>query len=168
MALGLATGLLGLAIMTQSRGALWSLALSLVIVFAISPARMRTWVYLLVPALLMVYEFPKLNRYWLEGPVAVGGGVGARTLVVAAITAAFMGMILALLERWVKVSRKATAIIGTVVLVAVLAGSIYGAFTLTRDAAARQVALADLAAVLRTDHCRLGFCPRVAFHHDLL
>ena len=48
--------------------------------FIISPARLRLLFYLLVPALLMVYEFPNLNRYWLEGPDAVGGGLGARTL----------------------------------------------------------------------------------------
>jgi len=72
VALGLATGLLGMAIMTQSRGAIWSLGITLVIMFIVSPARIRTLLYLLVPALLMVYEFPNLNRYWLEGPQAVG------------------------------------------------------------------------------------------------
>ena len=70
VALGLATGLLGLAIMTQSRGAIWSLAITLVLTFIVSPARLRTLFYLMVPALLMVYEFPNLNRYWLEGPEA--------------------------------------------------------------------------------------------------
>ncbi len=123
MALGLATGLLGLAIMTQSRGAMWSLAITLVLTFIVSPARLRTLFYLIVPALLMVYAFPTLNRYWLEGPDAVGGGVGARTLVVVSITAAFIGMIVALLERWVRVSRRMKAIFGTVVLVGVVGSS---------------------------------------------
>lgn len=132
-ALGLATGLLGLAIMTQSRGALWSLGISLLVMFAVSPARMRTFVYLLVPALLMVYEFPKLNRYWLEGPAAVGGSIGARTLVVTVLTATFIGTILALLERWIKVGRKTRTAIGTVVLLAALAGSVYGVFAFTSD-----------------------------------
>lgn len=133
VALGIATGLLGLAILTQSRGALWSLALSVVFVFVISPARMRTFVYLLVPALLMAYEFPTLNRYWLEGPEAVGGAVGARTLTVAVVTAAFIGMILALLEKWIKVGRRTKTIIGAITLVAVVAGSVYGSFALTKD-----------------------------------
>ncbi len=132
-ALGLATGLLGLAIMTQSRGAAWSLAISLVFMFVVSPARLRMLFYLLVPALLTVYTFPSLNRYWSEGPEAVGGALGARTLVVAAVTAAFIGMILALLERWVKVSRRMKAIFGAIVLLAVLAGAVYGSIALTRD-----------------------------------
>jgi len=133
VALGVATGLLGLAIMTQSRGAIWSLAISLVLMFALSPHRLRLLFYLLVPALLMIYEFPSLNRYWLEGPEMVGGGPGARTLVVAAITAAFIGMILALLERWVRVSGRMKAIFGTIVLAVVVAGGIYGAVALTSD-----------------------------------
>ena len=133
IALGLATGLLGLAILTQSRGAIWSLAITVVIMFAISPARIRLLLYLLAPALLMVYEFPNLNRYWLEGPAAVGGGLGARTLVMASVTAAFIGMILALLERWVKVSRRMKAVFGTMVLLGILAASIYGSITLTSD-----------------------------------
>ncbi len=122
VALGLATGLLGLAIMTQSRGAIWSLAITLVLTFIVSPTRLRTLFYLIVPALLMVYAFPHLNRYWLEGPDVVGGGVGARTLFVASIIAAFIGMILALLERWVQVSRTMKAIFGTVILVGVAGG----------------------------------------------
>ncbi len=80
IALGLATGLLGLTIMTQSRGAMWSMAITLVLAFIVTPIRLRTLFYLLVPALLMVYAFPHLNRYWLEGPEAVGGAVAARSL----------------------------------------------------------------------------------------
>ena len=132
-ALGLATGLLALAIMTQSRGAVWSLAISLVIMFVVSPARMRTLIYLLVPGLLMVYGFPILNRYWLEGPEAVGGDIGARTLVVTAVTAAFIGMILALLERWVKVAGRTKVVFNTVVTLAAIVGLVYGSITLTSD-----------------------------------
>jgi hypothetical protein len=134
VALGLATGLLGLAIMTQSRGAIWSLAITLVLMFVVSPARIRTLFYLIVPALLLVYEFPHLNRYWLEGPDAVGGGLGARTILVASITAAFIGTILALLERWVRVSRRMKAIFGTVILLGTVAAIVYGSIALTSDA----------------------------------
>ena len=88
LALGLATGLLALALMTQSRGALWSLAISLVLMFVLSPARLRLFLYLAVPALLMAYAFPRLNRYWVEGPEALGGALAARTIAVAVIMAA--------------------------------------------------------------------------------
>lgn len=134
LALGLAAGMLGLAVMTQSRGAIWSFALSVVLAFILSPARLRTLLYLAVPILLLVYEFPTLNSYWVDGPAAVGGGAGARTLLVAVIATAFIGMILALLERWIQVPGKAKAIIGGIVLVAVLAGAVYGTITLTKDA----------------------------------
>lgn len=133
VALGLATGLLGLGLMTQSRGAIWSLGFSVVFVFLVSPARLRTVLYLAVPALLMVYVFPTLNRYWQEGPEAVGGGVGARTVLIASITAAFIGMILALLERWIKVGRRTKTILGTVVLLATLGAAVYGAISVTSD-----------------------------------
>ncbi len=131
LALGVATALLGLAVMTQSRGAVWSLALSGLLMFIITPSRLRLLFYLVVPALLMVYEFPTLNRYWLEGPEIVGGAVGARTLLVAAIIAGFIGMILALLERWVRVSMRMKAIFGAFVAVAVLAGLVFWVVTAT-------------------------------------
>ncbi len=134
IALGLATGLLGLSFMTQSRGAVWTLAITLIFMFVISPARLRTLFYLLVPALLMAYVFPRLNRYWLEGPDAVGGALAVRTLLAAALTAALIGMILALLEKWVRVSRLMKVIFGTVVLVAAVGGLVYGSITLTHDA----------------------------------
>ena len=56
-AIGLATGLLGLALITQSRGALWSMAITLVLLFLLSPARLRLLFYLLVPAFLWRTHF---------------------------------------------------------------------------------------------------------------
>ncbi len=133
IALGLATGLLGLAILTQSRGAAWSMAVTLVLLFALSPGRLRLLFYLVVPGLLMVYAFPQLNRYWMLGPEAVGGSTAARTLTVAAIAAGFIGMILALLEDWIQVSGRMKVIFGTVVLAACVAGLVYGAVSLTQE-----------------------------------
>ncbi len=134
IALGLATGLLGLSFMTQSRGALWTLGISTILTFVISPARLRTLFYLVVPALLMAYVFPRLNRYWLEGPESIGGALAVRTVLAAALTAGFVGMILALLEKWVRVTKPMKAIFGTVVLLAAVAGLVYGSIALTRDA----------------------------------
>jgi len=133
VALGVATGLLGLAIMTQSRGALWSLGISAVVMFVLSPARLRTLLYLVVPGLLMVYEFPNLNTYWQKGIQGVDGAFGARTLLVASLTAGFVGMILALLERWVSVSRRMKAIFGSVLLAGLIAAVVYGSVVVTAD-----------------------------------
>ena len=134
VALGLATGLVGLAVMTQSRGAVWSLGITLVILFAVSPGRLRLLLHLVVPALLMVYAFPVLSTYWTQGQATLGGGTAARTLTIAVLAAGFIGMIAALLEKWVKVSGRMKAIFGIVVLAGCAAGLIYGAITLTQDA----------------------------------
>jgi hypothetical protein len=133
-AIGLATGLVGLALLTQSRGAVWSLGITLIFLFAVSPGRLRLLMFLVVPGLLMVYAYPALNSYWAQGQAAVSGGIAARTLVVAAVAAGFIGMIVALLEKWVKVSGRMKAIFGTVVLAGCAAGLIYGSITLTQDA----------------------------------
>lgn len=133
VALGLATGLVGLALMTQSRAAAWSLGITLILLFVLSPGRLRLLLYLLIPVLLMVYAFPMLNAYWTEGTETLSGGTAARTLTVAALAAGFMGMIVALLEKWIKVSGRMKAIFGTVVLAGCIAGLIYGAVTLTQD-----------------------------------
>ncbi len=132
-AVGLATGLLGLAMLTQSRSAAWSLAISLVLFFILSPGRVRLLLYLVVPGLLMVYAAPKLEMYWTLDPGGVGGGSAARTLAVAAVASAFIGMILALLEGWVKVSGRMKVVFGTAVLLGCAAGLTYGAINLTQD-----------------------------------
>lgn len=133
VALGLATGLLGLAMMTQSRGAIWSLGLTVILAFIIFPGRLRTLLFLAVPGFLLVYEFPSLNRYWTEGPAEVGGALAGRTLLVASIMAAFIGMILALLERWIRVKGKTKVVLGSAILIAAVAGAIYGSMALTKD-----------------------------------
>ena len=146
LSLGLATGLLGLAVLTQSRGAVWSMAISMLVMFLLSPARLRLLFYLVVPALLMAYEFPQLNKYWVQSPEALTGGPAARTLAVAAIAAASIGVILSLLEKWVRVSGRMKVIFGTVVLVGCVAGLVYGAVarpTMTPPAGPGRSLLAD-------------------------
>jgi len=132
-ALGVATGLVGLALMTQSRGAVWALGMTLILLFALSPGRLRLLLYLVVPALLMVYAFPALDAYWQHGPQSIDGTAAARTLTISVVSAGFIGMVIALLERWVKVSKRMKAIFGIVVLAGCVAGLVYGALTLTQD-----------------------------------
>jgi hypothetical protein len=130
-ALGLASGVLGAAVLTQSRGAAWSMAVTLVLVFVLSPGRLRLLFYLVVPGLLMAYAAPLLNRYWTADPQVVDGGLAGRTLTIVVVAGAFMGMILALLEGWIRVSRRMKTVFGTVILVGCAAGLIYAAVTLT-------------------------------------
>jgi hypothetical protein len=130
-AVGLATGMMALALLTQSRGAAWSLAISLVFIFVLSPGRLRLLFYVVVPALLMVYAYPLLDRYWTQVPPIVTGDLAARTLTVSVLASGFIGMIVALLESWVKVSVRMKLLFGSVVLIACAAGLVYGAMTLT-------------------------------------
>jgi len=126
-ALGLATGLLSLAFLTQSRGAFWSLGITFVIAFVVFPARLRLFLYLLVPSLLMVYAVPKLNQYWLDGPHSLGSNLAVETLAVLTVAAALVGTVIAFAERWVRVGLRAKALLGGVIMVGVAAAAIYGA-----------------------------------------
>jgi O-Antigen ligase len=132
-ALGLASGLLGVAVLTQSRGAAWSMVITLVLVFVLSPGRLRLLFYLVVPGLLMAYAAPLLNRYWTGDPQVVHGGLAGRTLTIVVLAGGFMGMILALLEGWIRVSRRMKTVFGTVILVGCAAGLIYAAATPTMN-----------------------------------
>jgi hypothetical protein len=134
VALGLATGLLALSFLTQSRGAIWSLLLTALLVFLVSPARLRMFIYLLVPALLMTYVFPNLNRYWVEGPEAVGGTLAASTVAIAVAIAVLAGLALALLERLIRVGRRVKVIIGSIVLIGVALALYFGTVALTSGA----------------------------------
>jgi hypothetical protein len=87
-----------------------------------------------VPALLLLYQFPILNRYWVLGPAAVGGALGARTLLVASLAATCAGTLLALLERRVPKGPTVKRSFGAIVLVFVAGSVVWGTAAATRDA----------------------------------
>lgn len=126
-------GLLALAILTQSRGGFLATVLTLIFLFILSPARLRTLVFLLVPAGLAVWGFPDLNSYWRLGPGQVGGGVAVRVILLGMAVAAAVAITLALLERWVDISRRMRLVFGAVVLVALAASAVYGAALFERQ-----------------------------------
>ncbi|MHB9116290.1 MAG: O-antigen ligase family protein [Thermoleophilia bacterium] len=132
LSLGAASSLLCLAVLTQSRGAFWALVFTTLLTFALTPSRLRTLVFLLVPIGLLVWSFPSLNAYWLNGPVEEGGFTAARIVLEAAVVAAAVGLVLSLLEPWVQVSGRMKLVFGTTVLVGVLALSLYGYAALER------------------------------------
>ncbi|GAB4246455.1 MAG: hypothetical protein Kow00122_03490 [Thermoleophilia bacterium] len=126
LALGTAAGLICLATLTQSRGAAWALVATIVVMLLLSPARLRTLFYLLVPAALLVWAFPGLNSYWSQGPAAVGGGRAARIVLEAVAVAGGTGVVLALLERWITVTPRMRVTFGTVALLLAVGGSAWG------------------------------------------
>lgn len=133
LSLGIATALLGLGFLTQSRGALWSLAITVPIMFLLSPARLKTLFYLLAPALLMVWAVPQLNDYWRLGPEQMGGTTAGRALIVVLLTGGFIGVIIALLERWISVSRRMRLVFGVVALAVSASALGFGMTVVTRD-----------------------------------
>lgn len=133
LALGVASVLLALGFLTQSRGAFWSLAITVPIMFLLSPARLKTLLYLLVPSLLMIWAAPQLNDYWQVGPEQLGGAIAGRVLLVFVITSSFIGMILSLLERWVNVTRRMRLVFGITVLLVAAGLTVFGAIRLTEN-----------------------------------
>ena len=126
-------GLAALAVLTQSRGSFWATVLTLIFLFILSPARLRTLVFLLVPAALVVWGFSDLNSYWRLGPEQMTGGVAVRVILLGMTVAAVVGFTLALLEHWVVVSRRMRMVFGAVVLVAVASSAIYGSVLFERQ-----------------------------------
>ena len=133
LSLAVCWGLAALAVLTQSRGSFWATVITLLFLFILSPARLRTLVFLLVPAALVVWGFSDLNSYWRLGPEQMTGGVAVRVILLGMAVAAVVGFTLALLEQWVVVSRRMRLVFGTAVLIVVAASAIYGSVLFERQ-----------------------------------
>ncbi len=131
-ALATATGVLGLFVMTQSRGALWALALSTAVMFLISPIRLRTFFYLLVPTVLTVlYQFPTLNRFWSEGVTEELRGAGFVALMTASVLGGICCALFVFAERRLPKKSSLKVACGGTILVILLAAGSWGAAGLT-------------------------------------
>lgn len=126
LALALCASLLAPAILTQSRGGFYAAILTGLLYFLLSPARLRSLVFLLPPVLLLVWSMPTLADYWRDGPQVVGGSAAVRVMGVSALMAGIVGIVLALLENWIPVSRRMRLAFGSVTLVAVIALAFWG------------------------------------------
>lgn len=133
LALGTAAGLLCLSVLTQSRGAFWALVITAILTFLLTPARLRTMLFLLAPLGILVWGFPGLNQYWSVGAVETGGLRAAGMALEGFLVATGVGWILAALEPWVHVSRRMKAGFGLVVLVGTAAILSYGYISLERQ-----------------------------------
>jgi hypothetical protein len=133
LSLGAAAGLLELAVLTQSRGGLWALAITGIFFVAVTPRRLRTLFYLLPLAALLVYSFPGLNRYWLEGVQGLSGSQAAWSIGLSLAVGTLIGLVLASLEGWVHVSPRMRSAFGLAIVVALLGGAAYGYVLLERE-----------------------------------
>lgn len=126
LALGAASGLICLAVLPQSRGALYALILTTILMFVLTPARLRTLVFLLTPAALVVWAFPDLNQYWARGAEEMGGMTAARIVLIAVAVATGVGLVLAILERWVHVSGRMKTAFGAIAVLVTVASLFVG------------------------------------------
>ncbi|MBU2603201.1 MAG: O-antigen ligase family protein [Actinobacteria bacterium] len=126
LALGAASGLICLAALPQSRGALYALIITTILMFVLSPTRLRTLVFLLTPVALLVWAFPDLNQYWVRGAEEMGGMTAARIVLIAVAVATGVGLVLAILERWVHVSGRMKAVFGTIAVLVTVASLFVG------------------------------------------
>ena len=133
LSLATGAGLLSLAVLTQSRGGFWAFAITLVLLFVLSPSRLRLLLYVIVPLGLTIWAFPGLARYLDEGPATIGYGLAVRDTLymMAAAGAACVG--LALLERKIRLGRRTLQAIGAVVLLVLMVTSSYGIVRFDHD-----------------------------------
>ena len=126
LALAICASLLAPAILTQSRGGFYAAILTGLIYFLLSPARLRSLVFLLPPVVLLVWSMPTLADYWREGPQLVGGSAAVRVMAVSALMAGIVGIVLGLLENWIPVSRRMRLAFGSATLTAMVALAVWG------------------------------------------
>ena len=129
---------LNLAVLTQSRGAMVALAVSLPVFFLLSGQRLRGLLGLLPAAIALSVSFPSLNRVYLtlsDGGDAVKALEGALPLVwLGAVGAGLYGLCWALVDaRW-RPGERFVRSSGAIVLVACLIGFTIGATVLVERA----------------------------------
>ena len=126
LGLGCATLLAGLAVLGQSRGAILAAALSLVVVLALLPGRLRRIVALLVCGACLAPAIPVLLDVYGDGVTAHRMREGATAVLLAAAAAGVIWALLVALERRGRASglrpRRAVAI--GVAALAVLAAAV--------------------------------------------
>jgi hypothetical protein len=126
LALAAATGLLELAFLTQSRGAAFALLITTVIYFILAPARLRSFLFLLLPVGLFALAVPGLNEYWQQGVVGLGPDTAVRWLALTCFAAFAAGIVLALLDLPLRLPAALHLLTAALVLAGVAAGFGYG------------------------------------------
>jgi len=118
--LGLCAAVLMLAIPTQSRGGLWVFALTVPLMLLFSTARLRTLVHLALPVGVTAAAFPALNSYWNSGASQVGSQPLVRWVLLGVAIAAGGGVVMALIDRRLRLGPRLRLVLGTAALVAVV------------------------------------------------
>lgn len=132
LSLGAVPPLLQLGLLTQSRGGLYALVISAVFYFLVSPARLRSLVFLTAPLVVVGLSFSPLAAYYTEGVDQVGTTTALLWLVGSWAGVSVFGLALAFADRKVPVARRLRLVVSVVVMVAVVGGLGFGIVTLHR------------------------------------
>jgi UDP-N-acetylmuramyl pentapeptide phosphotransferase/UDP-N-acetylglucosamine-1-phosphate transferase/tetratricopeptide (TPR) repeat protein len=117
----------GLAVLGQSRGAVLAAALSLLLVFALLPGRLRRIVALLVSAMCLAPAMPALLDVYRDGAPAGRLRDAAVALLLATVAAGAIWALLVAFERRASAGRlRARRAVGAGVAVLALAGAVAG------------------------------------------
>ena len=123
LSLGTITALVQLGILTQSRGAAAALVLSALLYFLLTPARLRSLVFLILPALLVALSFEPLTAYYSEGANQVDRSVALLWIASSWLVAAVAGVVLSLVDRRLRLTPRVRLGVSAVVVVVLLAGA---------------------------------------------
>ncbi|MBN1628485.1 MAG: O-antigen ligase family protein, partial [Thermoleophilia bacterium] len=128
--LGSVPVLIQLGLLTQSRGAAVALVCSTVVYFILTPARLRSLIFLAIPANLVALSFTPLTSYYAEGAGTVSRTVALLWLGGSWGAAAVAGALLVIAESRVTVARPVRVATSLVIVVALVAGAVFGVFAL--------------------------------------
>jgi hypothetical protein len=126
LSLGTMTALLELGFLTQSRGAAAGLVISAMIYFLLSPARLRSLLFLAVPAILVALAFAPLTAYYTDGVATIGRSDALWWVGGSWAIAAGAGLTIGLADRHVHVSSRVRWALSVVVIVALIGGASFG------------------------------------------
>lgn len=144
-----------LATLTQSRGAMVALALSLPVFFLLSGQRLRGFISLVPVAGALYLVFPELNDVYqtaLEGadaPAALEAALPGVWL--AALGAGLYGLAWGLADRLWELNRNVSRVAGAVVVSAALVGGMFGVATVTAEYGGPVAAAQDRWEAFRTN-----------------
>lgn len=133
IALGTTAALLQPALLTQSRGAMLGLAVGGVFYFLLSPARVRSLVFLVIPAGLLALSFSTIDAYWTQGPGVLGRLPAFLWVAGAWLAAAAMGFGLAWSDEHIHIGRRLRLSLSVIVVAALLGSAGLGALWFQRE-----------------------------------
>jgi hypothetical protein len=126
LSLGTLTALLQLGVLTQSRGAAAALVISAALYFILTPARVRSLVFLVAPSVLLALAFDSLTSYYVTGAATVDRTAAISWLAGSFVAAGFVGLVLSLADRRLRFPYRVRAVIAALVIALVVLGAVFG------------------------------------------